>query len=187
MYINQSLNKYLKDLAAKSPAPGGGSAAALAAAMAAGLVAMAAHFTCGKDKYKEFERRSRHILAQSIRTQKRLSALIDLDIKAYQAKNFKKAIDVPAEVCLLSYDIMKMAEEILKEGNRNLATDAGLAVLLAEASFVAGLSYVEANMKFLKRKSERHEQLLRKLIELLKKVRRIRTCAEVKVGYFARG
>ena len=51
MYIERSLSDYLEDLASDKPAPGGGSAAALVAASAVGLISMVARFTLKNKKY----------------------------------------------------------------------------------------------------------------------------------------
>ena len=55
MYVNKSLKKYLDDLTAKLPAPGGGSAAALVAALGAALIGMVINFTLGKPKYARYQ------------------------------------------------------------------------------------------------------------------------------------
>ncbi|MBI5145023.1 MAG: cyclodeaminase/cyclohydrolase family protein, partial [Candidatus Omnitrophica bacterium] len=55
-YREATLKKYSDDLAAKLPAPGGGSAAALAAAMGVSLISMVVNFTLGKPKYAQYER-----------------------------------------------------------------------------------------------------------------------------------
>ena len=62
MYREQSINKYLEDLASRLPAPGGGSSAALSGAMAAALLSMVLNFTIGNPKYKEFEKEAENIL-----------------------------------------------------------------------------------------------------------------------------
>src|SRR3989338_3267816 len=83
MYSNQSLKHYLDDLAAKKPAPGGGSAAALVGATGCALLSMASNFTLGKDKYKDVEPQIKDALKQAERLRKRFLALVDLDVKAY--------------------------------------------------------------------------------------------------------
>jgi len=65
MYKDQSLNKYLEDLSAKLPAPGGGSAAALNAALGASLICMVVNFTLGKPKYAKYENELKDILERS--------------------------------------------------------------------------------------------------------------------------
>jgi len=183
MYINSPIKKYLKDLAAKTPAPGGGSAAALSTALAASLVCMASQFTLGKEKYAGFAPRAKKILAASSRAQVALSALLDEDVSAYRNKDMKKSIQVPAQVCRLSLELMGFAVELLERGNKNLATDAGLAVLLSEAGFLAALSYVRVNLKCLKEKAKKYNLLLKKLNAHAKKIKVLRKKAEVVVGY----
>ena len=53
MHINEPLKKYIDELAAKQPTPGGGSAAALAGAMGSALLEMVCNFTIGNKKYKD--------------------------------------------------------------------------------------------------------------------------------------
>lgn len=83
MYANNTLKVYLDDLAAKKPAPGGGSAAALAGALGCALLSMVCNFTIGKTQYKNVEKEIRKILSQSERLRKRLLSLVDLDAEAY--------------------------------------------------------------------------------------------------------
>ena len=52
---NQELEEFLEDLASSKPAPGGGSAAAVAGALAAALSSMVANLTVGKEQYKDVE------------------------------------------------------------------------------------------------------------------------------------
>ena len=183
-YTHGTIKGYLKDLGAKLPAPGGGSVAALSAAMAAGLISMVCQFTLGKEKYKKSQSRIKEILSRSQQLQKRLGELVDEDVKAYRSKNLEKAIKVPVEICFLSYDLMMLAEEVIDRGNRNLVSDAGLAALLSEASFISGLFYIKVNLKYLKTKIKKYEKLTAELKDLLKKIKKIRKKVEVKVGYF---
>ena len=163
MYIKKPIEKYLQDLAAKMPAPGGGSAAALSSAMAAALVVMACEFTLGNGKYKASEGLIKVILARSKNIQKRLSELMDEDIKAYSLKDLKNSILVPAEICFLSHELIGFASEVVKRGNQRLVTDAALAIFLSEAGFLGALSYVEVNVNALKNKTKTDVRLLKKL------------------------
>lgn len=56
---------FLNDLAAATPAPGGGCAAAYAGAMGAALVAMTAGLTAGRKKYADFNAQARAILTEA--------------------------------------------------------------------------------------------------------------------------
>ena len=64
MYINKPLREYLDDLAARKPAPGGGSAAALAASIGAALLVMVLNYTAGNEKYRQVQEKAAAILAK---------------------------------------------------------------------------------------------------------------------------
>jgi len=89
MYKDESLEKYLDDLAAKLPAPGGGSAAAMTAAMGVSLISMVVNFTLGKPKYAQYEAELKRILENSEVLRKEFLNLVDLDVAAYKSKNVK--------------------------------------------------------------------------------------------------
>src|SRR2546421_4235290 len=69
-----ALDGWLEDLAGGTPAPGGGSAAALAGALAGALVAMVARLTVGRKAYAAVERRAAEVLteAEALRADPRL-------------------------------------------------------------------------------------------------------------------
>ncbi len=100
MYIEQSLKKYLDDLGAKLPAPGGGSASALVGAVGISLLEMVGNFTIGKEKYKEFEKELKEILDRLKKIRTRLQELIDEDVKVY--RKVSEAYKIPKEDFQLS-------------------------------------------------------------------------------------
>src|SRR3989338_5241017 len=102
-YQEESLKKYIEDLAAKLPAPGGGSAAAFTAAMGASLVSMLINFTIGKTKYAGFQEELKTILGKSEKLREEFLRLADLDVVAYKSKNIRDALDVPFMVCRLCF------------------------------------------------------------------------------------
>ena len=53
--IDLDVTKYMENLASNLPAPGGGSASALAGAQGISLVMMVAELTVGKEKYRDWE------------------------------------------------------------------------------------------------------------------------------------
>lgn len=182
-YIQRSIAKYLEDLGAKMPAPGGGSAAALSAAMAAALIGMSCHFTVGKEKYRKFGRRAKAILAQSATIRRRLAALVDEDIEAYGRQDVRRAIEVPAQVCFLSADLLRYAGELMARGNKNLFSDAALAASLAEAAFAGSFLYVRCNMRNLGgSEGKRYARLFARLKSLAPQVSQMGKNAEVDVG-----
>lgn len=181
-YMNDPVKKYLNDLAARLPAPGGGSAAALSSAMAAGLVAMAVAFTLGKKKYKRVAPRMKKIFGRATALRRRLEVLCDKDIRAYRSKDLNAAVEVPAEVARLSYEVALFAQEVLYEGNPHLATDTALAVMLAEASFTACLFYIQANLDRAIAATKPHKKLLSDLKKFLPQIKKMRRNAEDHIG-----
>jgi len=163
-YAEESLSGYLDDLAAKLPAPGGGSAAALLGAIGAALVSMVANFTIGKDAYKEVEEYIRKILEESEALRDRLIQLVDEDVSAYEkvSKAFKlpkgperereveNALKVPSEVLEKSFKVLELASELAEKGNPNLITDVGIAALSALAAMKSAALNIEINLKWMK-------------------------------------
>lgn len=158
MYANKCLRKYLDDLAAKKPAPGGGSAAALVGALASSLLSMVANYTVGRDKYKPYEKEIKYCLKQSERIRKRLLQLVDLDVQAYtcvvEARErgekqrkiaLKKASCVPAEVARLCYEAINLCPVLARKGNKNLISDVQVAAEFILAAFNSAIINEEIN------------------------------------------
>jgi formiminotetrahydrofolate cyclodeaminase len=158
MYKNQCLRKYLDDLAARKPAPGGGSAAALVGSLAAALLSMVANFTIGKDKYKQYEKEINSVLRKSERIRKRLLQLVDLDVAAYmcvvEARDksekhkkiaLKKAACVPTEIARLCYEAINLCPILAEKGNKNLISDVSVAAEFLLAAFNSALINIEIN------------------------------------------
>ncbi len=148
-YKNQSLTKYLNDLAARLPAPGGGSAAALNAAMAASLISMVVNFTLGKPRYAVFAKELKTILTQSKELRKNFLDLVDLDVSAYQSKDRRKSLAVPLRLARLCCQAAKLCPPLIKKSNVNLISDVAVAVVLLESAFTAACFNVEINLKSL--------------------------------------
>src|SRR3989454_1623987 len=77
------LDAWIQELAGPSPTPGGGSAAALAGALAPALVAMVCRLTTGRKAYAAVQARVAAILQEVEAAQRALRALVDLDAAAY--------------------------------------------------------------------------------------------------------
>lgn len=148
--IDMTVSDYLNDLASVSPAPGGGSAAALCGAQGAGLAAMVASFTIGRKKYAEFEENAIAVRDAELALTEKLKAQIDKDTEAFNlvAAAFKlpKATDeekaersraiqagtlvsteVPSETMQLALEALKTAEKLLSGFNDGAASDLGVA------------------------------------------------------------
>ena len=190
MWCEKSLNNYLNKLASKSPTPGGGSAAALLGALAAGLVSMVANFTIGKPKYKKVEKRLGKILERAEKLRERLSRLTEEDCLAYSKisdaerlpkgeernKVMQKALcqasKVPFEVANLSFKLLKLNQDLVKKGNRNLISDVGVSVIFSLAALETAAINVEINLASIKDK-EFVTKKRKILISLLKEGKKI--------------
>ncbi|MDD5019766.1 MAG: cyclodeaminase/cyclohydrolase family protein [Candidatus Omnitrophica bacterium] len=161
-YARTSVTQYLGDLSKKTPAPGGGSVAALCLACAAGLVAMVCEYTIGKETCKAFSSRARCLLKRSLKIRDEAVRLVDADIRAYLKKDRAQSIAVPARICRLSAETARMAREVAQKGNKNLRSDADLAASLAKAAVSGSRSYVRVNIRSLKN-SRKYAKLLKEL------------------------
>ena len=161
MYISESITKYLDDLSAKLPAPGGGSVAALTGALGVSLILMVLNYTIGKEKYKEFEEELKGVLESAKELKKKLSTLIDRDVEAYKRlsatfksqdgtikeKALRDAAGVPIEICNCSFEAIKLCQEVMDKTNKNLITDIGVAAELLESAFNSALFNIKINLK----------------------------------------
>jgi len=155
MYIKENIETYLNDLSARKSAPGGGSAAALNAAVGAALMSMVANYTDGAGK----------LLKSTEEARKKLQTLIDADVEAYgklakaikECKDpvkldalYKEAAKPPYEVCNISAQCLKLCEELAGRGNKNLITDVAIAAICLEGAFFAAKYNVYINLKYIK-------------------------------------
>ena len=81
--IDLDIKKYMENLASNLPAPGGGSASALAGAQGISLVMMVAELTVGKEKYKEWEPYCQKAINDGTVIQANFLKVIDDDTDAY--------------------------------------------------------------------------------------------------------
>ncbi|MDD4953641.1 MAG: cyclodeaminase/cyclohydrolase family protein [Candidatus Omnitrophica bacterium] len=185
-YKDGSLKKYLDDLAGKLPAPGGGSAAALNAALGVSLVSMVVNFTLGKPKYARYEDELKDILDKSEKLREKFLSLVDLDVVAYQSKNLRDALDIPFMIARLCAEAIKLCPPLVKAGNVNLISDVGVASVLLEGAFVSAVFNVEINLKSLSDKVLA-KSIRKELTQKMNSVKKIRLQTEEKVGKIIRG
>jgi len=189
MNAEQSLHRFLYELAGSAPTPGGGSAAALMGAMGAALVSMVCNLTIGRKGYEGEEAEMRQTLEQAEALRQRLTAMIEADVQAFDGlmvayklpraseqekasrthavqQALKQATDVPlgcAEACA---EVIELARRVAPIGNRNVISDAGVASLAAYAGLRSAALNVAINApsiqdaEFVRSRRERLEQLL---------------------------
>ena len=78
-YVDGTIKAYLDRLASAEPEPGGGSVAALVAALGAALVTMVTNLTRGKEKYADVQEAVAEIRAGAERLRGELEELVTLD------------------------------------------------------------------------------------------------------------
>jgi len=127
--------EFLEELAARKPTPGGGSVAALAGALAAGLVCMAAEFSRNKDVSEEVRK-----------LMNTLTHLVDRDAQAFAARDLREATRVPLQTAKHSYAVLKLAGALLETCNPRVITDIGVAAKMAEAAVRGAMLNVEVNL-----------------------------------------
>jgi len=161
MYINDSIKKYIDDLASRQPAPGGGSAAALCGAVGTALLEMVCNFTVGNKKYADAEQNIKGYLSSLACIQQGFESLIDEDVKTYSAirdafkskekiiidNALKQGYNICLKICVLSKDGLNIASELPEKGNVNLITDVGCGAELLNASFNSGVFNCDINLK----------------------------------------
>ena len=130
-----TIEEFLGELAAKQPTPGGGSAAALSGALAAGLVSMAAEFSRNKDISKQ---------AQALMNT--LTDLIDRDAEAFDSRDLKEAAQVPLKTAKYSYSVLNLAGALLETCNPRVLTDIGVAAKMAEGAVKGAMLNVKVNL-----------------------------------------
>lgn len=156
-YKNHTLQEYAEVLSLKTPTPGGGSAAALTAALGAALLSMVANYSLGKGSPSN-DQKIKKSLKQSEQLRKRFLALVDLDAKAYlkvvqtrkgppqqRKAALRKAREVPMEVCKLCYKAVQLSPTLVRYGNKYLISDVKVALELLLAAFNSARTNVEVN------------------------------------------
>lgn len=180
MYSTHSLKTYLDDLAARKPAPGGGSAAALVGALGCALLSMVCNYTLGKDKYKSVEKQIKGILGEVESMRERFLVLVDLDVEAYYKvfnsrkgspsiyqANLKNATLVPLEICALAVKGYKFCAPLLKIANKYLISDVYVAKELLKSCLKSAQFNVKVNIPQIKDK--RFTAQTKKKISILRK------------------
>ena len=167
--VNRNLNALLEELASHSPAPGGGSVAALAGALGAALTSMVCRLTVGKKKYAEVEEEMKSVLAMSDKLRTAFTRLIDADTDAFnkvmEAYSLPKESDdqkalrnaaiqeatkeaalVPLECMKHGIDALALSRAVAQRGNLNSVSDAGVSALMIGAAIEAAALNVKINL-----------------------------------------
>ncbi|VBB05166.1 cyclodeaminase/cyclohydrolase [Lucifera butyrica] len=167
--IEYPVQEFIETLASASPAPGGGSAAALAAAVGAALTEMVANLTTGKEKFKEKETLVQEILAAGQELKQEFLVLIDRDTAAFtkvtaalslpktteeekkirqeaMQQALKFATEVPFTLMEKSLEALKLTARALNNTNPHALSDLGVAAHCLLAAMHGGWLNVLINL-----------------------------------------
>jgi methenyltetrahydrofolate cyclohydrolase len=160
-FLAQPLGLLLEDVASERPAPGGGSVAALAVALAAALTAMSARLSVGHWEG------AAAVVEQAGALRAQAAPLAPADARAYEEvlaalrlpKHLEPAVreaalndalgraaDPPLEIARVGAEIAVLAADAAEHGNPNLRGDATAGALLAAAAVRAAANLVEINL-----------------------------------------
>jgi len=190
--VSLDLQAFADEVSMDSPAPGGGSVAALCGALSAALSSMVANLTHGKKGYEESGEDMKKIAVRAQELKDELLRAVDLDARAFnkvmeafrlpkgteeQSREREAAVEdaskgatlVPLGVLTAAAELIELAEAVARKGNRNSVSDAGVAGLTAQAAGEGAYFNVRINLpgikdeRFKARTVKQAEALRRKL------------------------
>ena len=160
LFREHTLSAYSRQLSLKIPAPGGGSAAALVAAIGSSLMCMVVRYSQKRKHSRAVESRLADCLRRAEKIRRRLLVLVDLDAKAYlqltktpktdavrYAQALRRAQAVPLEIGKLCYAAIQLTPFLARKGNPYLLSDVRCAVEMLLAAFQSAMANVEANQR----------------------------------------
>ena len=170
---DETIARFLDELASGAPVPGGGAAAALEAALGAALVAMVCNLTIGKEKYRAHEQTMREARAAAEELRAQALALAAEDSAAYSAvgaayalprgsdeekaarqariqEALKGATDVPLRTVALAARVIELCAHIVDGANTNAISDVGVGALSARAALDGSALNVKINLALIK-------------------------------------
>ncbi len=171
--VEMQINDFIAVLGSDTPAPGGGSASALAAAQGIALTKMVTELTIGKKKYAEFEDEIELLQKKAKSLQEGLLRAIDEDTEAFNQVSavfglpktteeekkarreamqsaLKGAAVTPFSMMEKIVDALKVTQVAVGKSNTNAASDLGVAALNLKAALQGAWLNVLINLASIK-------------------------------------
>lgn len=172
--VEMKLTDFVDEVSRETPAPGGGSIAALAGALGAALASMVSNLTANKrGSNPETDKILNDAADKCQEIKSTLVKAIDEDTNAFNdymaarrlpnktpdekktreeamQKGLKKAVRVPLNTAMLSYEAIEISEVVAKHGNPNSITDVGVGAQSAYTGVLGGIYNVLINLKDIK-------------------------------------
>jgi glutamate formiminotransferase/formiminotetrahydrofolate cyclodeaminase len=178
--IEKPIRKFVDELSIDSPAPGGGSVAALCGALSAALSSMVSNLTVGKKGYEDVQDKVKEIAVVAQGLKDEFLRAVDLDTVAFnkvmdalrmkkkteeQKREREEAVQsatrqatlVPKGVLEKSIEALELAKSVATQGNKNSLSDAGVAGLTARAAAEGAYFNIVINLPDIKDKKFKEE------------------------------
>lgn len=173
MLKDMTVTAFIEELASDSPAPGGGSIAALSAAQTAGLFAMVCALTVGNKKYADAKEEMEGYIPELEEYEKFFIDAIDHDANSFNGviaafkmpketdeekaarkeaiqTEYKNAANVPFSTGMKAMELIKYAEPLIVRGNQNAITDVGAGLHCLRSAVVVAFYNVKINLGSIK-------------------------------------
>jgi glutamate formiminotransferase/formiminotetrahydrofolate cyclodeaminase len=200
--IDKNLRQFANELSMDSPAPGGGSTAALCGALSSALTSMVSNLTVGKKEYESVQGKVVELAMAAQDLKDEFLRAVDLDTVAFnkvmdtfrmkkkteeQKKERDAAIQeatkeatlVPFDVLEKSIKALELAKDVAIHGNKKSISDAGVAGLTAQTAAEGAYYNVIINLpdiqdeKFTSEIKTKAKALKNEAIKICNEIRRI--------------
>jgi glutamate formiminotransferase/formiminotetrahydrofolate cyclodeaminase len=191
--VQMTVRAFTDEVSRDTPAPGGGSLAALSGALGAAATSMVANLTYGKENTDDRDPALAKIAESSQKFKDSLLLGVDADTNAFNSfmearrlpqntpeekahrlqkmqEGMKIAIEVPYQTALSSFETMKLASDVTKIGNPNSITDGAVGLQMGYTGVRGAVWNVMINLKDISDDTYINEMKL-KCTELLAKAR----------------
>lgn len=173
MLVKLPVEEFSRVLGSNSPAPGGGSVAALSGALGANLVSMVCSLSIGKKDYESFDNELAEALKLARTLSEGLLKRVDRDTEAFNSvmaafkmtnqteeekksrsqaiqAGFKVAVQSPLGIARECLEVLRLANKLLGKSNTNALSDLGVASLQAYAGLEGAIMNVKINIPSIK-------------------------------------
>lgn len=171
--VEMTVEDFSKEVDSNSPAPGGGSVAALASNIGVSLARMMANLSFGKKKYENLDETIRIEFTEKFNKlgdiREELMLLVDKDTESFEEymkalkmpketeeeKESRKvaikcatgfSIEVPFKTATVSLEALELISYISRYGNQNAITDIGVGTLLMYSGIEGAILNVKVNL-----------------------------------------
>jgi formiminotetrahydrofolate cyclodeaminase len=171
--VEMSVTEFSNVLGSASPAPGGGSVAALSGMLGADLVTMVCRLSIDKEGYEAHRDDLSAVLDRGQALSASLRRRVDLDTEAFNGvmaafklpkvtdadkaargaaiqQGYKSAVQSPLAIARECAEVLQLAERLLGKSNTNALSDLGVAAQQAFAGLEGAVMNVKINLPSIK-------------------------------------